>query len=299
MQSSSAGRRATITIQFGILALLTIAALNYQSLLDAYALASYHPTEQVAAFQSRVALTTAAQATLYRARPQYDDKTSFNADCDTRPHELELGCYYRGRIFVLAIDNSSLAPEMDVVAAHELLHAEWTKMSESERSALSAELERVYAGIKDADLRERMAGYAQSEPGEEANELHSILGTEYIQLSPTLEAHYAKYFPNRSQIVGEHAAYQAVFDTRHGELEKELAQIRAEKAQLSVVNRQLESYRASGQISAYNALVPRQNQLVDDINSRIETYQKGVDEYNALSKSLDSQEITETEAPAQ
>ncbi len=299
MQSSRTYSGGGKVIQLGILVLLIIAALNYQSLLDAYALASYQPTAAVTKFMSRVDLTRPAQAALYRSRPQYDDKTSFNSDCDTRPHELELGCYFHGRIYVLQIDNASLAPEMDVVAAHELLHAEWAKLSASEQSSLSTELERVYAGINDADLRERMAGYAQTEPGEQANELHSILGTEYAQTSPMLEAHYAKYFPDRSQIVAEHAAYQAVFDSQRGELEKELALIRNEKAQLSLMNRQLEAYRANGQISAYNALVPRQNQLVDDINSRITKYQTGVDEYNALSKSLDSQEITDTEAPAQ
>ncbi len=299
MQTSRTSHRAATVIQLGILILLIIAGLNYQTLLDEYALASYVPTRQVADFQSRVVLTRTAKATLYRSEPKFDDKTSFNSDCDTQPHELELGCYYRGRIFVLQIDNASLAPEMDVVAAHELLHAEWSKMSSAQQATLTKELERVYAGINDPDLRQRMAGYAQSEPGEEANELHSILGTEYAQTSPMLEAHYALYFQNRAQIVAEHGAYQAVFDSRRSELESELAQIRREKGQLGVLNSQMEAFRANGQISIYNSLVPKQNQLVDDINSRIATYQKGADEYNALSKSLDSQEITDTEAPAQ
>jgi hypothetical protein len=45
--------------------------------------------------------------------------------------------------------------------------------------------------------------------------------------------------------------------------------------------------------------VPQQNRLVDTINRQIEAYQKGVDEYNGLSKSLDSQQITDTETAAQ
>jgi hypothetical protein len=278
---------------------MIIGALNYEPLMDYYALSTYHPSVQLAGFESRIGLTTAARATLYRSQPQFDGKTNFNADCDTRPHELELGCYYRGRIYVLQIDNPTLASEMDVVSAHELLHAEWTKMSAGERASLSTELERVYATISNADLRSRMASYATSEPGEEANELHSILGTEYASLSPVLEAHYAKYFDNRAQIVSAHAAYQAVFDTQRAELETELSSIRADKGRLSVMNRQLDAYRAGGQIQAYNALVPQQNKLVDDINSRIASYQVKVDEYNALSKSLDSQAITDTETLAQ
>jgi uncharacterized protein YoxC len=83
------------------------------------------------------------------------------------------------------------------------------------------------------------------------------------------------------------------------ELENELAGIRAQKAQLTLMNRQLEAYKAAGQIASYNALVPRQNKLVDDINARIAAYRQGVDEYNGLSLSLDSQQITDTESAAQ
>lgn len=290
--------RARNAVQLALAGLLVIAALNYNSILDEYALASYRPTADIVGFESRVALTRAGRATLYRAQPKFDQKATFNTDCDTRPHELELGCFYRGRIFVLRIDNASLAPEMDVVGAHELLHAVWSKMGQTERAKLGAELERVYAVVGDADLKDRMAGYAKSEPGEEANELHSILGTEFRQLSPLLEAHYAQYLAQRSQVVAEHAAYQAVFDSRKVELEQELAQIRSKKAQLSTVNRQLEVYRANDQVAAYNGLVSKQNALVDDINSRINRYRVGVDEYNALSASLDSQQITDTEALA-
>lgn len=295
-RSNILGGRTVISL--GIIGLLVIGGLNYEGLLDYYALSTYSPSVKLAAFESRISLSTPARATLYRAQPTFDDKTSFNVDCDTRPHELELGCYYHGRIYVLQIDNASLATEMDVVSAHELLHAQWDKMGAGERATLSAELERVYGVVADNDLRDRMASYAKSEPGEQTNELHSILGTEFASLSPVLEAHYAKYFQNRSQIVSAHSSYKAVFESRRAELETELSNIRADKGRLSVMNHQLDGYRLGGQIQAYNALVPQQNKLVDEINARIGRYQVQVDEYNALSKSLDSQAITDTEPPA-
>jgi hypothetical protein len=299
MQRQRESHPIRVATQLGILALLVLAAVNYQAILDQYALATYHPNGFVSAFEGQVGLTQQARARLYRSQPQLDGKTAFNADCQTQPHELELGCYFHGRIYVLQIDNQSLATEMDVVAAHELLHAVWATMSASERKSVGVELERVYAQMTDNDLKQRMASYAQSEPGEQDNELHSILGTEYAHLSPPLEQHYAKYFTGRSQVVAAHQAYQSVFNTRRTELESELSQIRQEKGQLGVLNARMEGYRASGDISLYNALVPRQNSLVDDINKRIATYQAGVDEYNALSKSLDSQQITDTETSAQ
>lgn len=299
MRTKSSLQILSTAVQLAILGVFILAALNYQAILDQYALATYRPNEFVSSFEGRVALTQEAKAKFYRSKPQLDDKQSFNSDCNTQPHELELGCYYRGTIYVLKIDNASLASEMDVVTAHELLHAVWSNMSVSERNQLVPELERVYTQVADQDLKQRMAGYAKNEPGEEANELHSILATEYASLSPALETHYAKYFTNRAQIVSSHEAYQTVFNSRRTELENELTQIRTLKGQLGVLNRQLESYRASGQIERYNALVPQQNRLVDDINRRIAVYRQGVDEYNALSKSLDSQEITDTETTAQ
>lgn len=286
-------------ISLGLLALIVLGASQYQLILDEYALSTYQPRAEVVSFMSRVELTREARAIFYRADPRYDSKSTFNQDCETRPHELELGCYFRSRIYVLKIENAALASEMDVVSAHELLHAAWQRLSAKERSDLATELNRVYAGMTDNDLRQRMASYAKSEPGEEANELHSILGTEYPSLSPKLEAHYAKYFPKREQILAAHTAYESVFANRRAELERQLAGIRSEKAQLSVINRQLDSLKASGQISAYNDLVPKQNRLVDDINRKIADYRAGVDEYNALSKSLDSTEITDTETSAQ
>ena len=283
-------------VKLTFMAVIIAAALNYQLLLDQYALATYRPTADVAGIESRLGLTDYARGVFYRTDPKIASKTEFNTDCETTKGELELGCYYRSNIYILRIDNQSLAPEMDVVTAHELLHAGWARLSAGDKTKLSAQLAQVYAGLVDAELRDRMAQYAISEPGQQGNELHSILGTEAATLSPELEAYYGRYFTDRSRIVAAHEQYQNVFNTRKAELENQLATIRNLKAQLAVVNRQLDNYRSGGNIPAYNSLVPRQNSLVDGINSRIDIYQSGVDEYNALSKSLDSQLITDTEA---
>jgi hypothetical protein len=286
-------------LQLAVLVLLLLVAMNYQTILDDYALTTFHPATDVQGIENNLDLTHAARATFYRSAPQIDSKAAFNKDCDTKPHELELGCYWRGHIYVMKIDNQSLASEMDVVTAHELLHAEWSRMSSSERKSIGTELERVYSTLGNPELQQRMADYAVSEPGEQDNELHSILGTEFQNLSPMLEAHYSKYFSDRTAIVTAHNSYLQVFSSRKSQLEAELANIRAEKSQLNALNSEMDGLRASGRIASYNALVPRQNRLVDQINTQITAYQAGVDEYNALSVSLDSQAITDTESPAQ
>ena len=289
-------RMSLVVLQVTLFAGLIALAFNYQALLDQYALATYKPAANVATIQSHISLTDYARGLMYRSDPRVDTKTEFNADCQTKPGDLELGCYYHNRIYVLSIDNASLSSVMDVVMAHELLHASWERLSSSERRELTSELEAVYAGLNNPDLTARMAGYAKSEPGEEANELHSILGTEQVTLTPKLEAYYTRYFVKRQVIVAAHNQYSNVFDSQRKQLESQLAAIRSFKAQLATLNSQMDGYKSSGRIPQYNALVPRQNQLVDSINTRIDIYQKGVDEYNALSRTLDSQQITDTES---
>ena len=278
--------------QLVLLGIIVGVGLNYQSILDRYALATFHPTPEVAAIIDHLKLTPKAMGILARSQPQIDSKAAFNADCQTSKGELELGCYVNGRIYVLKIENSSLAPEMDVVMAHELLHASYARLGGSNKSGVNSELEAAFSKINDTDLRQRMDDYTKSEPGQQDNELHSIIGTEFGSIGAALEAHYLEYFKDRSVIVAAQTQYQNVFESQRRSLDSDLATIRALKAQLTALNRRMDGLKNSGSIAAYNSLVPQQNSLVDTINKRIALYQQGVDEYNALSKSLDSQQIT-------
>lgn len=283
-----------ISKAFGWLVLVAMvwAALNYEALADQWALQTYHPVGAVATLTNELHLTTKAKAIWYRSRPQIDDKTAFNVDCQPGQGELELGCYWHGRIYILQINNPSLAPEMEVVAAHELLHAAYTRLSSGQRQTVNTELEQAYAGIHDSDLDARMADYAKSEPGQRDNELHSILGSELASLPTALDSYYTSYFTNRQLVTAAEAQYTAVFTGQKAKIDAELAQIQALKAQLEALNYRMNSYRAEGQIQAYNNLVPQQNALVAEVNNDITTYQNDVTDYNDLSASLNSQQIT-------
>ncbi len=281
-----------LVFQLLLLGGIIVAALNTQYILDQYALATFHPSPQISAIIDRLKLTPEASAILARSRPQIDDKATFNHDCQTSKGELELGCFVNGRIYVLNIENPSLAPEMDVVLAHELLHAGYDRLGTGKKININNDVEVVFSKIVDTDLKQRMAAYSKSEPGQQDNELHSILGTEYTDLISSLESYYSRYFQDRAIIVAAQKSYQNVFENSRKALDAELASIHELKAQLNSLNRRMEALKASGSISAYNNLVPQQNQLVDTINKRIAMYQQAVDEYNALSKSLDSQQIT-------
>lgn len=288
-KAMSTRRAATYAV---ILGLLAATALNLQTLIDQYYLRTFHPGPDMSKIIGELQLMPSAKAMLYRGQPQIDSKQAFNADCDPSHGELELGCYFGGRIYVLRISNQDLASEMEVVTAHELLHEAYARLNGGDRQRVDRLVEQAVQSIHDPDLDARLADYAKTEPGERDNELHSILGTEYGSLPPELEQYYGRYFSNRQAIVQAHAQYQDVFNGRKAQIDQELATIRSLKSQLASLDAQMSALRAGGNIGAYNALVPRQNLLVDRVNALIRQYNSDVDEYNALSQSLNSQQIT-------
>src|SRR5690606_32509048 len=102
------------------------------------------------------------------------------------------------------VANAQLDGIKEVTAAHELLHAAWDRLSKSEQTRLGALLEEAYTKIGTDELEERMAYYERTQPGERANELHSIIGTEMADVGEELETYYKKYFIDRQQIVAFH-----------------------------------------------------------------------------------------------
>jgi hypothetical protein len=56
-----------------------------------------------------------------------------------------------------------------------------------------------------------MEFYERTEPGERANELHSIIGTEFTDLAPALEEYYGLYFADRASVTALHVASNAAF----------------------------------------------------------------------------------------
>ena len=291
MNSEMKRRPGTLIARIVILLIVLIGLSQYQTILDAYALANYSAPADIAALEAPLGLTKASLILVARTRPAIDDKAQFNHDCQTQAGELELGCYVGGRIYILKLDKASLQGEMETVFAHELLHAAWVRMNASQQASEGAVLESAYHALSDAELKQRMADYAKSEPGQETNELHSILGTERPVLTAALESHYAEYFSDRQAIVTAHQAYESVFAQSGAELATQLANIKALKAQLGRLNARMASYEASGQISQYNALVASQNALVNQVNALITQYDAAVDQYNALSKSIDSRQV--------
>ena len=297
--------------------------LNRQHVIDQITVWQYEPSSEVEKIASRADLSDTGLFYFYTSRPEVESTQKFNSECERKEeHSAILGCYANMRIYIFDIKNEQLDGIEEVTASHEMLHAAWDRLSESERSTLAPLLEAAYQKVADGELKERMDYYARAQPGERANELHSIIGTELSDVGSELEAHYKKYFTKRSTIVGFHTAYKAVFNT----LESKSSTLLSELKNLEQsINTRVKEYTAKKQaleqenadiqanytqldrsnlatVSAYNARVNSLNARASELRVEYDTLSSLTTEYNAkvaeynqtvvsqqnLQKSLDS-----------
>lgn len=257
----------------------------------------------------------------YASQPTVSSGDSYNGVCNHQEERAAiLGCYTNNRIYIYDVTDSRLDGIKEVTAAHEMLHAVYQRLSQSEKDSLNRLLDEEYEKLKlDQNYSERMAYYARAEPGQRNNELHSIIGTEIVNIDPVLEKHYQKYFNDRSKIISLYKTYSAAFtdlDNKKKELSLQLDTLNNEIEQASEnyavtiqnLNRDIEAFNANASSNIYRSeaqfnrerqlLVNRSDELVlqqDAINQKIVQYNKLRDEYNKtatqssdLYKSIDS-----------
>lgn len=295
--------------------------LNRQYILDLVSFNQYTPTSEIERIAQRTTMNDTGTFYFYASKPSIEGAQTFNSSCQRKEESSAiLGCYTNNRIFVYDVSNAQLDGIKEVTAAHEMLHAVYQRMSPTEKDRINTLLEAEYAKLQnDENLSERMAFYARTEAGERDNELHSILGTEVLELNSELEEHYAKYFTDRKSLATLYSKYAEVFDglkakadslssqlKELGEtIESETAEYNQTVSQLNTDIQRFNSRASSGFYanraefdSARNALLARVNATstsLAKINKDIVRYELLRKEYNdtastsnELYKSIDS-----------
>lgn len=215
MSRSSLGQHLASTLILGVsIAAASFLILNRQWVLDQVALWRYDPPAEIVALADRTTMTESGRQTFYASQPVLQAASEFSA---TRGNNEEgtavLGCYTNRLIYIFNVTDAQLGGIKDVTAAHEMLHAVYERLSESERARIDTLLEAEYQKLAaDEEFTDRMAYYAKVEPGERNNELHSIIGTEVASIDPQLETYYKDYFNDRGAVVRLHSTYSSVFD---------------------------------------------------------------------------------------
>ncbi len=172
----------------------------------------YSPSHSMNKIIENVSLTDDSMIVLRATHPKIQTAIDFNESCPRKEAKnYILGCYNNDKIYVYDVKNEDLNEIEEVTLAHELLHAIYKRMSYKEKKSLKPLLLEEYSKIADSKLKQRMDYYKRNEPGEFYNELHSIIGTEFENISPKLEKYYSKIFKNRQKIVKYNKEYNNVF----------------------------------------------------------------------------------------
>lgn len=243
----------------GFLLALGWGLLNQQSIIDQWTVSRYEASPAIADLADRSSMSDKGRFYFYLADPVLESPEQFNSDCQRLEQgNPVLGCYRPdiNQIFIYDITNTELDGSKEVTSAHEMLHVAYSRLNETEKSNLGDLLEQAYSKNKTPDLEKRMEYYNTHQPGSRSNELHSILGTEYVNLDDELEKYYGQYFVNRQEVVDRHNKYSKKFKDITAELD-------SLNQELELMKIEIENLTA-----VYTSGVDRYNQLANDFNQR-------------------------------
>lgn len=296
---------------FLLLGITVTAWVQRDALFDAWRLRDYTAPAEVSKLADVTTMTDDSRRLFYVYRPAIlDDKATFSTHCTATEQTIVLGCYIqRDGIYLYNVSDERLRGVVEVTAAHELLHAEYDRMSRSERQRVDELTAQVAKNLNDDRLKQTIENYRNKDASVVPNELHSILATEVRDLPDELEAHYKRYFTNRIAIVDLADAYKQAFTAREDEVKSIDNQLTTLKAQIDALNASLETQQASlktqfeklqqqkrsGNNAEYNAGVPVYNQAVAKYNADVKLQRNLVAQYNELVERRNNLAVEENE----
>jgi hypothetical protein len=274
-----------------------------QWLQDQYTVLTEPSPDDIVAIADATGMSDAGRLIFLASTPAVEDADTFNADCQVES-EGTLGCFDGDDIYIYEVTDPRLQGTIEVTGAHEMLHAAYQRLSREERDEVDALVAAAVATLPaDDPVFVDMEGYPQSQF---PDEWHSRLGTEFADLSPELEAHYDRYFDDRSLVLALDTQSTALLDELAAQLDALAAQVEAldtevtarsaaYDAALAQFNADVAAFNAradSGDFttqqqfdSARAALTARQSQLETEraaLNAQIDQYNALVDQLTAL-----------------
>lgn len=275
--------------------------LTYQqNVTDWLKLRGYAAPHMVAALATDDTMTDYGRRLFYVNKPQITNGATFSQNCPRGGEKtVVLGCYLSGDngIWLYDVTDSRLYGVEQVTAAHEMLHAGYARLSQSERRNVDRLLESYFEhGLTDQRVKDTIAAYQKSEPGQLTNEMHSVLGTEVAELPPELESYYKRYFTERSRVASFTTKYEAEFTSRIRQVEdydiqlNDMKQtIQSSQATLTEQRRaidmqqlRMDALNTSGGFSDYNALVDNYNKSVNTYNGLLRQTRSDIERYNEI-----------------
>lgn len=195
---------------------------NERLLKDRLVAYQFDASAEIMGYVSEAGLSDTGELYLMTSLPRVVSSVEFDRYCSrSEPGIGVLGCYTLrdGRIYLYDVTDARLTSIEPVVAAHEMLHSAWARLSVTEQNDLAVLLEEAYASLPtDHPLRERIVSYEDRDSTSRIPELYAIIGTEIATIPGALENHYATYFSDRTKVVAHADEVYVVFDTLQQEL---------------------------------------------------------------------------------
>ncbi len=274
------------------------AVTNRQTVVDWWRLQSYKPSPQILQLADNTTMHERGRELFYLSAPVVEGGQLFNEHCTNHSEQtIVLGCYKLQQIYLFDVTDPRLNGVEEVTAAHEMLHAAYERMSREEKERINPLLKDQIDKLSDARLTNLIKLYNKQEPGELYNEMHSILGTEYRELSPALESYYKQYFADRQKVIGYSEQYESIFSASQARIAELDARLETLRSQVEANNtileaKQTELEREMNRLNifrqrdpaAYNQAVPSYNAKVREFNVLVAQNKQLVEQFNVFVK---------------
>ncbi len=292
-------------MRFRIIGISTLLALivagvsvyKFQAISDWLALYNYAPSSQVVTLADQTTMQDGTRRVFYVNHPSIDSKAVFNEHCPKNAEKtIVLGCFTPPKgIYLLGVNDSRLNGVVQVTASHEVLHAEYERLSGGEKARVNAMIEEAYKDVKDERIKSAVEAYKKS-GADVNNELHSILATEVDKLPQDLEEYYSRYFKDRKKVIAYYASYEQAFKDLKSQVDQDDKKLASLKSiiesnqkrietggqEIDAERKKMDSLLSSKKIDEYNEAVPDFNQKVKDHNSLVAGTKSLIQEYNKL-----------------
>ncbi len=208
------------------------------------------PSREIKKLAEATTMTSEAQQIFYKQKPTIQPKSTFLKECQKLgkldEDQLLLGCYISdgraGKIVIESIPDARFKGMMESIAAHEMLHAAYHRLSQSERDALAPRLKKAAHRVTDRHLAKVLKKYEDTNGDRYVNELHSHLGTELDDLGDdALEQHYRRYFVDRHRVVAISQQSQAAMNKLDDQADRLKSEIDAMEVNLKSAKQNLKA----------------------------------------------------------
>lgn len=278
------GSRLFLTIFTLLIGALSFAAfINRQEILDRVALYNYTPSQTVVSLADDTTMTDSTRRVFYVNHPTLSSKQEFSQNCQLTEHSIVLGCYIQNKgIYLLNVNEERLHGVMQVTSAHEVLHAEYDRLSEEERARVDQMTSANFANVKNERIRKTIDQYRSKDPSVVPNELHSILATEVQDLSTDLESYYSKYFSNRKKVVEFSEKYEQTFVDLSNQVKQYDQELQDVKSNIESNQQELEGISKEIDIKKNRLDLLLSQDLTDEYNNSVPDYNATINSYNNL-----------------